>query len=384
MIIVFYISLFVLFYIYIGYPVLLKIWSVVFNNEHMVDENYQPNVSLIIPAYNEEECIEAKLDNALSLEYPKEKLQIIVSSDNSSDRTAEIVKKYIIEHQNGINILFNDFKKRSGKMGVLNKSVSKATGEILIFTDANAMYDAKAIHKMARHFADSQVGCVCGAKIITHGKSQTAGGEGIYWKIEAKIKKWESKISSCVGADGAAYAIRKNLYPYPNDEMLVMDDFVVSLSIIDKGYRCIFDPEIKAFEDSSVDILDEFRRKGRILAGALNVIIQLKRLLLPYKYKFFIQLWSHKILRWMTFVFLLLLFISNVFLADLLYFKWILFLQSLFYIMSVIGFGCSVYNIKSKWFYIPFYFNFMALSQMFGIIQLYNNAHKPAWEKLRR
>jgi poly-beta-1,6-N-acetyl-D-glucosamine synthase len=347
-----------------------------------MDETYTPTVTLIIPAHNEEECITAKLENALLLDYPAEKLQIIVSSDNSNDGTARIVEGLVRKYPN--RIIFNDFKERRGKMGVLNQSVPMASGEILVFTDANAMYDQQAIRRMVRHFNDPKIGCVSGAKVITNGKEQTAVGEGLYWKIESLIKKMESKISSCAGADGAVYGMRKELYPFPNDQILVMDDFVVSLSIIDNGYRCIFDPEIKAFEDSADNLLDEFKRKGRILAGALSVLFQKKRLLSPHKYNIFFQLWSHKVLRWMTFVFLVLLFLTNIFLADIPVYRVLLLGQTLFHLMAMLGFGLAVLGVKSKIFYIPFYFDFMAYTQVFGLVQYYKSKTKPAWEKLKR
>jgi poly-beta-1,6-N-acetyl-D-glucosamine synthase len=382
MIVLFWVLLSAIIYIYVGYPLFLLVIGSFLRRKHGVGAQYAPTVTLIIPAHNEEECIAGKLENALLLDYPAEKLQIIVSSDNSNDGTAKIVTGFVKKYPE--RIIFNDFKERRGKMGVLNQSVPMASGEILVFTDANAMYDKQAIRNIVRHFQDPKIGCVSGAKVITSTKDQTAAGEGLYWRIESWIKKMESRISSCAGADGAVYGVRKELYPFPNDKVLVMDDFVVSLSIIDKGYRCIFDPEIKAFEDSADNLLDEFKRKGRILAGALSVLSQKRKLLSPHKYHIFFQLWSHKVLRWMTFFFVVLLFFVNISLADILFFRLALLGQTLFHLMAILGFGLAVLGIKSKLFYIPFYFDFMAYTQVFGLVQYYKNKTKPAWEKLKR
>lgn len=380
--IIFWLCFSVLLYIYLGYPLFLLLIGTFVRRSTKVDEQYTPMVTLIIPAYNEEECIAEKIENSLALNYPGEKLQIIVSSDNSSDATPAIAARYASQYS--ARMVFNDFKDRSGKMGILNKSVPMAEGEIVVFTDANAMYDQNAIRNLVRHFADPTVGCVSGAKVITDKKIQTGTGEGLYWRLEAWTKGRESRISSCAGADGAVYAIRKDLYPYPDDKALVMDDFIISLRIVEKGYRCIFDPEVKAFEDSSVNLLDEFRRKGRIFAGALGVLVQMPQILLPWNYGIFIQLWSHKVLRWMTIFFLAGMYFSNIFLAAEPTYMWLLFAQTVFHSLAVIGFGLAISGIKNKVCYIPFYFDFMALTQLFGIVQFYKNKYKPAWEKLQR
>jgi cellulose synthase/poly-beta-1,6-N-acetylglucosamine synthase-like glycosyltransferase len=352
--------------------------GILFYKEHTVDEGYLPSVTIIIPAYNEEDCIEEKLLNSLALDYPADKLEIIISSDNSTDRTAEIVRKYVDDR-----IKFNEFKKRSGKMGVLNKSVPLAGGDILVFTDANALFDKDAIRNMVRHFADENVGCVSGAKIITVDDSSTAAGEGLYWQWESFLKQQESRLSSCAGADGAAYAIRKKLYPFPPDDVIIMDDFAVSLRIIARGYRCIYDPGVRAYEKSSTDIVEEFRRKGRILAGAMTVLIDMKNLLRPGS-PIFLQLWSHKVLRWFSILFMGTAFFSNIFLADSQPYQILLLIQSLFYLCVVMGFGFNAYGQRKGLFYIPFYFFLINLSQLFGLVGYLGKKYAPAWEKIER
>lgn len=378
MTLIFWISVFILLYIYVGYPLIIWLMGTFSFNQHLIDKNYLPEVTLIIPAYNEEKCIEAKILNSLELDYPEDKLEIIISSDNSADKTAEIVQKYVSER-----VRFNGFKERSGKMGVLNKTVPMAKGEVLVFTDANAMFDKDAIKNMVRHFADKNVGCVSGAKVIPPSDSSSSQGEGIYWRWESFLKQQETRFSSCAGADGAAYAIRKKLYSFPPDNVIIMDDFAVSLSIIDKGYRCVYDPGVKAFETSPTGIIDEFKRKGRILAGAITVLVGMKSILLPGSPVFW-QLWSHKVLRWGSIIFMGTALFSNIFLAGRQPYQAILFFQALFYLFIVLGFGFDVQEQRKKIFYIPFYFFIINLSQLFGLIAYLSKKYKPAWEKLER
>ena len=375
---IFWLSVIVLGYTYFLYPLVIWLAGSLFEKKHLSDEDYFPPVSIIIPAYNEQDCIEEKILNSLQLDYPADKLEIIVSSDNSEDGTAEIVRKYLDR-----GVKFNDFKQRAGKMGVLNKTVPAAGGEILLFTDANAMFDKQVVKKMVRHFADSQVGCVSGAKIIPQGNSPSAEGEGLYWRWESFLKEQESRFSSCAGADGAVYAVRKSLYPFPRDDVIIMDDLAVSLKIIAKGYRCIYDPEAKAYEHSNTGIVEEFRRKGRILAGAITVLRDLSRLLRPGS-PIFWQLWSHKVLRWACICFMGLAFFSNIFLASSFPYRLFLFGQSLFYGCALLGFGFESHGQRKRLFYIPFYFVLFNLAQLFGLIFYLRGEYRPAWEKIQR
>jgi cellulose synthase/poly-beta-1,6-N-acetylglucosamine synthase-like glycosyltransferase len=378
MFLTFWLSICIILFTYLIYPLFIWVLGAVFYKEHTIDPNNLVAVTLIIPAYNEEKFIEEKILNSLASNYPADKLEIIISSDNSTDKTAEIVGKYTSKR-----IKFHDFKKRSGKMGVLNKTVPLANGDILVFTDANALFDKDAIRNMVRHFTDKNIGCVSGAKIITQGDSSTAKGEGIYWRWESFLKKQESRFSSCVGADGAVYAIRKELYSFPSDDKIIMDDFSVSLKIIADGYRCIYDPEVKAYEESATGIIDEFRRKGRIFAGSITVLSGMKNLLWPGS-PIFLQLWSHKVLRWFSILFMGTAFLSNVFLADRFPYQAVLFVQSLFYLCVAIGFGFDAYGQRKPLFYIPFYFFLINLSQLFGLIAYLGGDCQPTWEKTKR
>ncbi len=378
MLVLFWISLALLAYVYVFYPVLIWMFGRIFNKPHLADESCQPPVTLVIPVYNEEKVIEKKILNSLALDYPKNKLEIMVSSDNSNDLTGVIARQYLDR-----GIRFSDFTARTGKMGVLNRSVPLAAGEIIVFTDANSMFEQGAIKNLVRHFADPGVGCVSGAKVIVKSGGNTSAGEGIYWKWESFLKRQESLSGSCVSADGAIYAIRRALYPFPPDNVLIMDDFAVSLKIIAQGYRCIYDPQARAYEESSVSMKDEFKRKRRILAGALTVIINMRHLL-GFKSPILIQLWSHKVLRWMSGVFMLLAFVAAMLLRDQPFYGAMFYLQSAFYLAALCGWGLNIVNKDIRLFYLPFYFCLINFSQLFGVLT-YIEKHKiAAWDKVGR
>jgi len=273
-----------------------------------VDSNYLPTVSLIIAAYNEEAVIGKKVENSLRLDYPKDKLEIIVFSDASTDRTDEIVKGYA---DRGVKLL--RIEGRKGKTYCQNEAAKVAQGEILVFSDANSMYEPDAIRKLVRHFADERVGCVSGELRYRDGEKGVEG-ERVYWGYEQTIKRLESRISSLVTANGSIYAVRKSLYePLQAD---AISDFIEPLKIVGRGYRVIYEPEAIAWETTAKDPKKEFRRRVRIVTRSVHSLLRdrsLLSLLDPVKYGMFsIQLWSHKVLRWFSGLFLLFIFAFNI------------------------------------------------------------------------
>ena len=376
-IIFFWLSIFLLFYSYLAYPLILLI---LFKDKKPVFQNtgYKPSVTVVFAAYNEEKVIEKKIKNIFDQNYPKELLDIVIGSDNSTDKTVEIAKSFLSENRTVL-----DFKERRGKLGTLNEAVKNAKGEIIVFTDANAMFDENAIALLVSSFSDKNVGCVSGQKVITTSGS-TDAGEGIYWKIESFIKERENYLGSCAGADGALYAVRKELYPFPPSDKLYMDDFFISLKIIGKGFRCIYNPMAKAFEESSKDFYSEIKRKGRILGGAINVLFKMPELLVPFKSAIALQLWSHKILRWCGGFFLLIALLANFNLDNITPYTTFLTLQIGFYCLALLGLMFSMNGIKVRIFYFPYYFLFMNYSQIYGLYVWFKDGRKGFWEKVGR
>ena len=245
-----------LVYIYFGYPFFLFILSKCTKNTKITKAKIRPSVSLIISCFNEEKVIRDKLENSLSLHYPKQKLQIVVVSDASSDKTENIVREYASQ---GIKLIRQ--KERLGKTAGLNLAVSQTTSEIIVFSDANAIYDRNAVIKLVENFADEDVGYVVGHAKYLKRNNSAARSENTYWRYETFIKNMESKLHSIVGGDGAIYAIRRQLYePLQHTDI---NDFVNPLQIILKGYRGVFEPEAICWEETSGSFRKEFNRKIR-------------------------------------------------------------------------------------------------------------------------
>ena len=378
MLIAFWIFFGLLVYSYIVYPLLLAMGSMVLRKKHTSDDQFAPSVTLIIPAYNEDEVIRKKIENSLSVDYPRDKLQVVVASDASTDKTVEVAKYFL---EDGVKI--EDYTERKGKMAVVNATVLKTECEILVLTDANAMFERSAVRKLVRHFADPQIGCVCGAKRIVSGEFDIGSSESLYWKYENLLKKMESTVGSCPWADGSIYALRRELYPFPREDRMIMDDLAVSLKVIEKGYRVIFDEDAKAYESTSVRILDEFRRKARILSGALAAVASSRRLLVPLLSPIWIQLYSHKIVRWSGGVLMLGALLTNLFLIGYLY-RTILVLQLIFYAMALVGLILQASGRRGGKLSMPFYFVLTNAAQLLGFWRFLVGREKPAWERLER
>jgi len=383
---IFWISIFLLFYTYIGYPVLLYLLSLLRKSEIITDENYHPTVSLIIAAYNEEVVIESKIKNSLNLDYPKDKLEIIVFSDASTDKTDEIVKSY--ENQ-GIKLI--RIEGRKGKTFCQNEATKIAKGEIVVYSDANSMYKQDAIKKIIRNFADNTVGCVIGElqyQISNNEENKSVVGEGIYWQYEQFIKRIESKISSPAGGNGAIYAIRKSLFESLPPE--AQEDFVRPLRVVQKGYRVIYESEAVAWENTTTESAKEFHRRVRMVTQAVYSLFKdknLLKLLNPLKYGFFtLQLFSHKILRWFSGVFIFLLLLSSLLLTgrgriyDL-----ALIIQVSFFLFALCG---AIYELRfnrhaPKLFHIAFYFCLSCYAMLKGLLKGLKGQTLIAWEPSR-
>ncbi|GFO53863.1 glycosyl transferase [Geomonas sp. Red276] len=287
--------LLLLLYTYLGYPLLLRLFSWLFANPHRSDSSHCPAVTLVVSAYNEAGVMEEKMENSLALDYPEGKLTIMVVSDCSDDGTDLIVRRYA---SRGVRLV--RARERRGKTAALNLALAEISSEVVVFSDANAMYRPDAIRYLVRHFADPKVGYVVGNARYQEEKETAAGGmESLYWDLETQVKKWESSLCSVVGGDGAIYAIRRSLY----EPLLESDinDFVNPLQIVVKGYRGIFDPRAVCFEEPAGCFEKEFSRKVRIVNRSFNGVLRVRQALNPFRVGAFSwQLVSHKLLRWFS------------------------------------------------------------------------------------
>ena len=377
--IIFFIFIVIILYVYFGYPLIIIIVAALNRKTVQKDDNYEPAVSLIISAYNEEGVIQEKLKNCLSLEYPKEKLEIIVFSDASTDRTDAIVKQFESE-----DIILIQLPERKGKTAGQNLAVTYAKNEIIIFSDANALYREDAIRKIVRNFHDPSVGCVCGELVYySEDKSLIGDAENVYWDYEKFIKKQEDKAASILGANGSIYAVRKSLFvPLTED---IISDFIEPFKIIEQGYRVVYEPEACSFEQSTTNFIEEYYRKKRIINRSFYSLLYFKSFLNPVKYPLLsFQLLSHKILRWLIPFYLPVIFIVNLFLLDSLFFQITLGLQVLFYGTAWLGYVLEKNHWHNILFYTPFYYCLVNIASLEAIISFFIKKKKVVtWNPIR-
>lgn len=305
----FWILAFLLLHCYILFPVTLPFLSELFirKNRKVQKDFALPRVSVLVSAYNEEAVIEKKIRNFLELDYPKELLEILIGDDGSADRTAEIAERYAAS---GIRLVRAE--KNAGKAAMLNRLQSEATGEILVFCDANTMLFPNVIRKLVAPFTDPKIGCVCGHLILTDKSGSPLGsGERSYWDLESEIKKFEGIIDRLIGGNGALYAIRNSLYTKLPTKKSVMDDFFIAAKVLQKGYFCTFDTSAIGAEQTSKEGIGEYRRKVRIGRANYNYLFSYLPLLNPLRPLLAYLFFSHKLLRWLSPYLMLGLFVLN-------------------------------------------------------------------------
>lgn len=365
-------------YVYVGYPVLLLLLSRVTRKDPDYAEAGQPHVTLLISAFNEADCIAEKLDNSLELDYPKELLEIVVISDASDDGTDEIVSGYA---DRGARLL--RMEDRGGKTLGLNAGVEEASGEVIVFSDANAMYREDAIRALVRPFSDGSIGAVIGEQAYHASENDAGKSESLYWRYETAIKELESRNGSVVGGDGAIYAVRKDLYrPMRAD---ALSDFINPLQVVRSGYRVVYNRRALAYESTAESFEKEYRRKVRIVNRAWRATWSMAELLNPFRHGVFaLKLWSHKMLRWLVPFFLLPLLATNAYLLDE---GWIYNLafwsQILFYVMALIGGIRQGEKELPKVLSVPYYFCLVNVASAQGILEAFTGQTYTTWSTAR-
>ena len=376
------VSIFVPIYVYLGYPALLFILSKVKQPKTIDIADITPKVTMFVSCYNEEDVIEKKIHDCLSIDYPKDKIEFVFISDGSEDKTDDIIKQH---SDKGIRLIRQE--GRLGKTSGLNLAMSQTASEIVVFSDANAMYDPQAIKKLVRNFNDENVGYVVGAALYTDGdENSAASSENAYWEYEMALKKMETQLHSVVGGDGAIYAIRRKLFITLEREDI--NDFVNPLQIIAQGYRGAFEPEAKCYEETAGDFEKEGNRKERIVNRSFRGLMKVKEVMNPFKTGFFsLEIISHKLLRWLIPVFFFLAAIGSIYLS--------LANIYIFHIISIVGlsFLClALYgqsqaqnnkeNIQPA-FYYPYYFMLVNIKSLFGIIAALRGNIQVTWSTPR-
>ncbi len=388
--ILFWAMLFIVFYTYIGYGILLYIiirLKRFFRGKPreavLPPDEELPDMTLLICAYNEEDVVAEKMKNTLAIDYPKDKFRIMWVTDGSNDHTNELLKAYP-----EVDIVFSP--ERRGKSAALKHGLRELKTRYVAFTDANTMLNPGAMKEIARQFMDPTVGCVSGEKRVMAKKDgdMAAEGEGLYWRYESTLKRWDSELYSTMGAAGELYAIDPTLVREVPDEAL-LDDFMMSMYVVEAGKRIAYAPDAYAQEYGSANIFEESKRKRRIAAGGLQSIWWLRRMLNPMRQPLVtFQYVSHRVLRWsVTPVAMIILLIVNGLLSIMgagLFYDIILILQILFYTMALIGWLSSRYGHKNKILYTIYYFVFMNINVFRGMAYLRTHGKSGAWEKAKR
>jgi cellulose synthase/poly-beta-1,6-N-acetylglucosamine synthase-like glycosyltransferase len=374
---VFWLAAGALFYVYAGYPLFLAVVGLFAPKKHF-EPDYYPELTVLIAAYNEEDAIEKKLQQTLELDYPADKLEVLVLSDASTDRTDEIVRSYP-----DARVRLVRMEERRGKTFAQNQGVRQAKGEVLVFSDATAIYHAKALRYLACNYRDPKVGAVSGRyKYFDPGdQSPTGLGSSAFWNYENLIKTMQSRIMTITGCCGCIYSVRKAAYTDLAED--VISDLVQPLHVIQKGYRVRFEDRALAYEETTKSTGEEFRMRVRVVTRAMRGLLSVSPLLEPWKFGWVsFQLWSHKVLRWMVPLMLLLLLASNVALLNVPLYRWALAAQLLFYAASIVTALLPLHRLW-KPLGLPLFFCTLNAAALVAMIDLCRGRKYVTWQTVR-
>lgn len=365
-------------YTYVGYSATILLLAQ-FIRRPVRRAPVEPTVTYLITAYNEEKSIAAKLEQVLSLDYPRDRLDILVASDGSTDQTDEIVRTFA---DRGVKLV--RVEGRVGKTETQNQAVKQATGEIIIFSDATTFYEHSAIRNIVRNYADPDVGAVSGRYEYRNPTGASIGvGSILFWSYENLIKTLQTRIRTISGACGCIYSIRRSLYaPLPPD---IISDLVEPLKILEKGYRIVFEPEAVAFEETTEHTKEEFSMRVRVATRGMRGLIYMRALFNPFRFGFVsFQLFSHKVMRWCVPLFAVLLLAANAFLLGHWFYNTVFILQLLFYAAAAAAFVMEKANVTFKPLTIPLYFVTVNLAAVVAMIRVWRGYKAVTWETVRR
>lgn len=365
-------------YTYIGYPLVVLLLSLLIDNR-VRKRAIEPVVTFLITAYNEERDIAEKLENTLALDYPAEKLEVIVASDGSDDRTDEIVAAY---HRRGVQLIRSD--GRRGKTAMQNRAVDASRGDVIVFSDATTRYDRLAVRKLVQNFADPAVGAVSGRfRYVDPGCSPIGKGTSVFWDYESYIKLRQTKIRTITGCSGCMYAVRRSLYtPLPAD---IISDLVEPLAILRKGYTIVYEPDAFAYELPCTKTDDEFTMRIRVITRGMQGLLYMRKLLNPFRYGFVaFQLVSHKILRWLVPLFAVGGYALTIVLLDRGAIYYVAFcLQTAFYLLASLGWLMEYSSKKMPLLSLPLYFCVVNSASIVALVRLLMNKKDVQWKTVR-
>lgn len=380
----FWIALALVFYTYLGYGLVLFVLvrlKRLFSRKKPFDSSFEPSVTLVIPAYNEQDYIADKAQNSLELDYPSDKLRILFITDGSTDETPNIIRSI-----DGVEVTHEDI--RAGKSAAENRAMTMVDTPIVVFCDANTYLNPQCIRNLVRHYTDPKVGAVSGEKRVLSKGADTASaaGEGLYWKYESTLKKWDSELHTIVGAAGELISFRSELVQDLEHDT-ILDDFVQTMRICQQGYRVKYEPESFAAETASDNVKEELKRKIRIAAGGWQSMARLWPILLPLPNPVLsFQYISHRVLRWsISALALPVIFILNFFLmGQAPIYDYLFYAQIAFYSLALIGWFLENRAIRIKALFVPYYFLMMNYAIFAGFFRWAKGSQKATWERAKR
>jgi len=375
-------SIVLIIYCYFGYPFLIFFVAKFFKRS-VAKKKFSPTVSIVLSVYDEEDFIKQKMENLLAVDYPPDKIEFLVGSDGSMDKTNEIIKSF-----DDPRIHFIEKHERNGKMMVVNQLVKAAKNEIIVGTDARQNFARDAVKELVANFSDPKVGCVSGELLLSSKEGGTAKGINLYWNYEKFIRGQESQVHSMLGATGAIYAFRRELFTeIPKD--VVLDDMFVPLKIIQKGFRAIFDDDAKAYDEVADSPREEHRRKARTLYGNYQIFQIFFTMFNPSRSPIAIQLFSHKFLRTIIPFLMIFVFFINGALIGASFYGVLFVVQIIFYGMAGVGVLArhNKYVILapiSRICYIPYVFCLLNFSALSGFLRFIGSKQEITWEKAKK
>ena len=380
LLLLFWLSLAVVFYTYVGYGIIVWLWARAVRGNAKPLMDFEPEVTLVVPAYNEADILDDKVRNCQALNYPAGKLKLLFITDGSNDHSGQVLAAYP-----GVQHLHEP--ARAGKSMAENRAIGHVTTPYVIFTDCNTLLNPEAVRLLVRHYQDPSVGAVSGEKRVQRDGSTSGAGEGLYWKYESMLKRCDSDIYSLMGAAGELVSFRTSLFA-PLEADTVLDDFVQSMRIVDAGYRVVYEPAAYALEPPSFSLKEEMKRKVRICAGGWQAMGRLLPLLNPLRQPIVAFLYiSHRVLRWsLTPALLLLLLPLNAVLAYTYggIYTLLLVLQFLFYGAAALGWWQASRGRPAGKLLVPLYFTMMNVAVFQGALRHWRKAQPAAWDKAQR
>ena len=375
---IFWLSVAAIGYAYVGYPVLLVVLSRL-RPKPVKSGHWTPSVTVIIAAYNEERDLAAKLENTLALDYPPSQLEIIVTSDCSSDRTDEIARSFATR-----GVRLHRQEERHGKTAAQNAAVTKARGEIIVFSDATTHYRPDVLRLMIPAFADSSVGCVTGRVIYQDDKDSNVGsGTQSYWNYEFFLKKHESAVCSLIGVCGCMYAVRASAYvPLYNE---ACSDFIIATTMVEQGLRAVYVPEAVCTEEPNRQAKKELAARVRIISQTFSDLWRNRAVLNPFRSGFYaVQLWSHKLMRYLVPVFLIAIFFASAFLATRnAFYAAVFVMQVAFYLAALVSWMLEKLGVTSGLLALPQYFVITNLASLIAFVKFLTGERYTRWEPSR-